>query len=315
MAPGLEARAASQSSLPGVEDDQATVPLADEGEKAAAASFPSPPPPPPRRAFFATSSSEHQRGADADAVAANGVPAGFILSGVKEGTGLQARLEAEASSAGGAPATTRNSGVVNGGGGGRGGGGTDGRDDNEEEASAAERLSRQVESLLARVEFLEKRRAFEGVGWGAAAGGVSRGGSGAIVNSRKGSEVGFLSEEGPGSDGSGGKGGTLLVTPPPRIGGRHGSGGLQHALGVSTTPFTGLDVLFRTPKVGAWERGWGGGGGAGVRGESCFCWLWLFVGGFVCGVVVVCFVACVCVFNFVFAVGLGGLRAACSACA
>eukprot|EP00903_Cladosiphon_okamuranus_P019630 g18050.t1 len=251
VAAGLEAHADSRSSLPGAggEGEQASAPPAYEGQKTVAASSPPPPPPPPRRAFFATSTSEqHQRGAGVGAdpaAAANGAPFGFVLSGVKEGTGLQESLAAaEASSVGGAPATTRNGGVVN------GGGGADGRNDDEGEASAAERLSRQVEALLARVEFLEKRRAFEGVGWGAgaAAGGVSRGGSGAIYNNRKGSEVSFLSEEGPGSDGSAGRGGALLVTPPPRIGGRHGSGDLQHALGVSTTPFTGLDVLFRTPK-------------------------------------------------------------------
>lgn len=252
-AAAVEARAASQSSLPGAGDNQATAPLVDESEQAIATVAASPPPPPPRRAFFATSSSDpNGAGSSSSPPAArrgkNSVPAGFILSGVKEGADQEGRFAAMggASSLDGA-ARTRSSGVVNGDGGG-GYAADAGKSRNDEDGSSTERLSRQVESLLARVEFLEKRRAFEGVGWGP--GGASRGGSGAIVNSRKGSEVGFLSE-GPGSEGA------LLVTPPPRIGARHGSGDytrhgsgdLQHALGVSTTPFTGLDVLFRTPKV------------------------------------------------------------------
>ncbi|CAB1117909.1 unnamed protein product [Ectocarpus sp. CCAP 1310/34] len=86
----------------------------------------------------------------------------------------------------------------------------DGRDG--EKAS----LSQQVQSLLARVEFLEKQRSFEGAG-------VSCGGSGRAP--------------------------PLILTPPPRLGGHRAAGGEgHHAVGVSTTPFTGLDVLFRTPK-------------------------------------------------------------------
>ncbi|CAM9803026.1 unnamed protein product, partial [Pylaiella littoralis] len=40
----------------------------------------------------------------------------------------------------------------------------------------------------------------------------------------------------------------MVTPPPPRIRVRHGSGDGHHAVGVSTTPYTGLDVLFRTPK-------------------------------------------------------------------
>lgn len=95
-------------------------------------------------------------------------------------------------------------------------------------------LHQQVEALLARVEFLERRQALE---FGGRGGGVRRESSDSGV-------------------GGGGRGGTppaqLLLTPPPRVsrggGGRRG-GGEGQAVGVSTTPFTGLDVLFRTPKV------------------------------------------------------------------
>ncbi|CAM9210597.1 unnamed protein product [Ectocarpus sp. 4 AP-2014] len=103
-------------------------------------------------------------------------------------------------------------------------------------------LSQQVESLLARVEFLEKQRSFEGAG-------VACGGGGSLLlNSRRGSEVGFLQEEHPG--GGEDRGAPLLIlTPPPRLGVHRAAGGEgHHAVGVSTTPFTGLDVLFRTPK-------------------------------------------------------------------
>ncbi|CBJ30283.1 conserved unknown protein [Ectocarpus siliculosus] len=102
-------------------------------------------------------------------------------------------------------------------------------------------LSQQVESLLARVEFLEKQRSFEGAGVGCR-------GSGSLLNNRRGSEVGFLQEEHPGGGGDRGAP-PLILTPPPRLGGHRAGGGEgHHAVGVSTTPFTGLDVLFRTPK-------------------------------------------------------------------
>ncbi|CAM9813817.1 unnamed protein product, partial [Ectocarpus sp. 8 AP-2014] len=103
-------------------------------------------------------------------------------------------------------------------------------------------LSQQVESLLARVEFLEKQRSFEGAGV------ACRGSGSLLLNSRRGSEVGFLKEEHPGGGGDRGAP-PLILTPPPRLGGHRAGGGEgHHAVGVSTTPFTGLDVLFRTPK-------------------------------------------------------------------
>ncbi|CAN0294476.1 unnamed protein product [Ectocarpus sp. 6 AP-2014] len=104
-------------------------------------------------------------------------------------------------------------------------------------------LSQQVESLLARVEFLEKQRSFEGAGVGC------RGSGSLLLNSRRGSEVGLLQEEHPGGGGDRGAP-PLILTPPPRLGGHRAGGGEgHHAVGVSTTPFTGLDVLFRTPKA------------------------------------------------------------------
>ena len=96
--------------------------------------------------------------------------------------------------------------------------------------AASEGLRRQMEALLARVEFLESRHAFEGAGWGA-----RRGGGVCVPENEPVSATAH----------------TVLLTPPPRLtrARDHLGSGEVAGTGVSTTPLTGLDVLFRTPKV------------------------------------------------------------------
>ena len=121
--------------------------------------------------------------------------------------------------------------------------------------SDADVVRRQVASLLARVEFLERRQhclddaavavattpyareSFPGGG-----GGSGDTGSFAAAARRRGSW--FVSGEAGDCRGQR----QTLLTPPPRLA-RGTEGKEGHAMGVSSTPFTGLDVLFRTPKV------------------------------------------------------------------
>lgn len=146
------------------------------------------------------------------------------------------------------------------------------------ESPSAELMRRQMESLLARVEFLERRQ--QGLDSNAAARAAAAAGAAAAVAAAsyaaQATVPGF--PEGVYGDGIGGWGssscsrrkgsefvsgeavdycrgqGTAMFTPPPRrtrgvAGGKEGNGDASTMMGVSTTPFTGLDVLFRTPNV------------------------------------------------------------------
>lgn len=169
---------------------------------------------------------------------------------------------------------------------------------------APEHLFGQIASLLARVEFLERRQSLEApsgpsgtgsaaaVGWGSVGHGEVDGaqrnvlggncpmrmsrpaisGSGYLspeseaLSVASGGGVDYASSYGFGGGtsigvgkGSGDPGRLrgaphVVLTPPkmsrPRGGVHGGSAAELHGIGVSTTPFTGLDVLFRTPKVG-----------------------------------------------------------------
>lgn len=143
------------------------------------------------------------------------------------------------------------------------------------ESSSAELMRRQMESLLARVEFLERRQ--QGLDTNTAARAAAAAAAAAVAaasytaqataprfpeggdgvrgwgsssgSRRRRSE--FVSREA--GDFCRGQGATMF-TPPPRRArgdaeGREGNGDASTMMGVSTTPFTGLDVLFRTPNV------------------------------------------------------------------
>lgn len=145
------------------------------------------------------------------------------------------------------------------------------------ESSSAELMRRQMESLLARVEFLERRQ--QGLDSNTAARAAAAAAAAAVAAASYATQAtapgfpegvygdgvrGWSSSSGSRRGGSefvsGEAGdfcrvqGTAMFTPPPRRAkgvaeGREGNGDASTMMGVSSTPFTGLDVLFRTPNV------------------------------------------------------------------